>query len=192
MGGRELSDGEIEQLAKALVDEIRERGPFLSLSEFVNRRLDAANPRLSAKGALQAAIDADGVDINKAFRDSARRFTSDEISALKPEFPEALEGPVAIGSSAYVNQADILRGLAAQLTPRGDTFVIRAYGDSLSADGRIAARAWCEAVVQRLPEYIDSGDDAYLKKADLQSPANIGFGRRFQVVSFRYLNPSEV
>ena len=75
-GGRELSDPEIAQLAAAMVSEVRRRGPFLSLSEFVNRRLDSREPELSAKGALQAALDSPDVDINKAFREPARRFSS--------------------------------------------------------------------------------------------------------------------
>ena len=52
---RELTDNEIEELAEAMVEQVKLRGPFLSLSEFVNRRLDRSKPDLSAKGALQAA-----------------------------------------------------------------------------------------------------------------------------------------
>jgi hypothetical protein len=111
---------------------------------------------------------------------------------MKPAFKEALEGPVAYGSSAYVDQADILAGLAEQLSPRGDTFVIRAYGDAITADGKVAARAWCEAVIQRVPEYLDVEDAAHLKQDELQSDANKRFGRRLQIISFRYLSASEV
>ena len=85
-----------------------------------------------------------------------RSFSEEEIGRLDPAFPEALEGPVAYGSAAYVDQADILRNLGAQLTPRGDTFVVRAYGDSLDSAGKVQARAWCEAVVQRVPEYLQA------------------------------------
>ena len=60
-GFRTLSDGEIELLAGNLVEEIRTRGPFLSLSEFVNRRI--SNDELGLKGALQSAIDR--ADLNK-------------------------------------------------------------------------------------------------------------------------------
>jgi len=91
-----------------------------------------------------------------------------------------------------VDQADILRNFAEQLTPRGDTFVIRTYGDSLSENGEVIARAWCEAVVQRVPEYLDTQDENETKQADLQSPENIRFGRRFKIVSFRWLNADEV
>jgi hypothetical protein len=55
-GERVLTDGEIDRLARAIVVEVRKRAPFLSLADFVNRRLaDDANGRM---GPLQAAIDA--------------------------------------------------------------------------------------------------------------------------------------
>jgi hypothetical protein len=192
LGGRVLSDDEIRELSAAMVDEVRKRGPFLSLSEFVNRRLDSSNRELSLKGALQAALDSPNVSINASFRGDNRQFTQEEISRLHPEFREALEGPIAYGSSAYVNQADILRGLAEQLTPRGDTFLIRAYGDSLAADGKVVARAWCEAVVQRLPEYLNPADEAHEKQDALKSEENKTFGRRFVIQSFRYLHSAEI
>jgi hypothetical protein len=175
-----------------MVTEVRKRGPFLSLSEFVNRRLDSSNRELSLKGALQAAIDADSVDINRAFRTSARSFSPAEINSMNPAFPDALKGPIAYGSSAYVDQADILSGLAEQLTPRGDTFLIRTYGDAMSPDGKVLARAACEAVVQRLPEYLDSQDAAHLKQDELKSESNKRFGRRIAIISFRFLSPAEI
>lgn len=192
LGGRELTDDEIDQLARAIVNEVRKRGPFLSLSEFVNRRLDSSNRELALKGALQAALDAPTVDINKAFRHNDRKISPQEMGRMKPAFSEALEGPVAYGSSAYVDQADILAGLAEQLSPRGDTFVIRTYGDAITPDGKVAARAWCEAVIQRVPEYLAIEDAAHLKQDELQSTVNKRFGRRLEIVSFRYLSPSEV
>jgi hypothetical protein len=57
---RELDDKQIDDLAAAVVEEIRARGPFMSLADFVNRRLiNQRNPDddFGLKGALQAAID---------------------------------------------------------------------------------------------------------------------------------------
>ena len=54
---RELSDNEIDALAAAVVEEVRRRGPFMSLGDFVNRRL-LNDDAFGLKGALQAAIDA--------------------------------------------------------------------------------------------------------------------------------------
>jgi hypothetical protein len=143
-------------------------------------------------GALQAALDDDAVSINAGFRTEARRLSPAEISTMKPAFPEALAGPVAYGSAAYVDQADILRNCAEQLTPRGDTFVIRAYGDALDASGKVEARAWCEAVVQRVPDYLDPADESHLKRAELKSAANKAFGRKLRIVSFRFLSSAEI
>ena len=192
---RALTDTEIEELAVAMVKQVKLRGPFLSLSEFVNRRLEgnsgAAGER-SVKGALQAALDDPDVSINAGFRSEERKFSSTELSSMSPAFPLAAEGPIAYGSSAYIDQADILRGFAEQITPRGDTFVIRTYGDSLDPQGKVMARAWCEAVVQRVPDYVDGADEPYVKAASLTSNSNKAFGRKFQLVSFRWLNSSEV
>ena len=175
-----------------MVKQVKLRGPFLSLSEFINRRLDSSEKALSVKGALQAALDDDDVSINEGFRSPNRKFSNAEISKMNPKFAEALEGPIAYGSSAYVDQADVLRNFAGQLTPRGDTFVIRTYGDSLDSGGKVRARAWCEAVVQRVPDYLDSNDESHLKQADLTSDVNKAFGRKLRIVSFRWMSDSEI
>lgn len=196
LGWRELTVDEIEELAKAMVNQVKIRGPFLSLSEFVNRRLDSRYLNLSVKGALQAAIDDPAIPsekaINGGFRSADRIFSTAEKSFVGAVFPEAMEGAIAYGSSAYVDQADILRSMAAQITPRGDTFVIRTYGDALDTNGKIVARAWCEAIVQRVPDYVNSEDENHVKQSDLISDDNKQFGRKFDIVSFRWLNPSEI
>ncbi len=63
-GLRALSDDELDRLARAIVTEVRKRGPFLSLADFVNRRL--ANDATGKMGALEAAIQAAG--LNNPFR----------------------------------------------------------------------------------------------------------------------------
>lgn len=200
--GRFITDEEIEKLAEAMVKQVKKRGPFLSLSEFVNRRLAANDTdNLALKGALQAALDDDSVTINANFRTAFRtldaEMAANDIATGQPvknafAFPDAADGPIAYGSQAYVDQADVLRGLAAQLTPRGDTFVIRTYGDALDANGNVMARAWCEAVVQRLPDYVDNTDENHLKTASLESVTNQRFGRSFVVLTFRWLHPDEI
>lgn len=193
---RSLTDDEVNSLAEAMVKQVKKRGPFLSLSEFVNRRLGGGDRQLSVKGALQAALDDPDVSINEGFRGPIRSFSEEEVRRMNPAFPEALEGPVAYGSAAYVDQADILRNLGAQLTPRGDTFVVRAYGDSLAPSGAVRARAWCEAVLQRVPEYLEGtgeqADPPHRKQAELVNEANRNFGRRFRIVQFRWLAADEV
>ena len=57
---RELTDAEIDDLADKVVKEVRDRGPFMSMADFINRRLLASDHGL--KGALQAAIDASKIN----------------------------------------------------------------------------------------------------------------------------------
>jgi type II secretory pathway pseudopilin PulG len=195
--GRELTDDEIEQLAVAMVKQVKLRGPFLSTSEFINRRLEgdssSATSERSVKGALQAALDDPSVSINANFRTPTRLLDTETATITNFKYPDAAKGPIAYGSAPYVDQADVLRHFAEQLTPRGDTFVIRTYGDALNSNGKVIARAWCEAVLQRVPEYANSEDSPELKQADpLLSSTSKNFGRKMQLTGFRWLNPDEI
>ncbi|WP_035609122.1 hypothetical protein [Haloferula sp. BvORR071] len=90
-----------------------------------------------------------------------------------------------------MKQADILTPVAPYLSARSDTFLIRAYGDCVDADGKIQARAWCEAEVQREAPFIDKANPIDELVGNL-NPVNKTFGRRYTVASFRWLHPSEV
>ncbi len=72
---------------------------------------------------------------------------------------------------------------------RGDTFVIRTYGEAQDAGGKITARAYAETVVQCVPEYVDPADRPSLNAAadPAAKAANKTSGRRVNVVSFRWL-----
>ncbi|MES2439060.1 MAG: hypothetical protein V4584_08330 [Verrucomicrobiota bacterium] len=181
-GFRELSDKQIESLAKEIVVEVKSRGPFQSLSEFVNRRVE--NGELGLKGALQAAIDRSKIN------DSAKITTFDKSSYFAPtNLPEPY---TTTGLTNWLTQADVLGPIASVITVRSDTFRIRGYGEVKNSSGAVIARATCEAVVQRLPEWIDPADKPGVKPANLTSPANQAFGRRFEVVSFRMLSTNEL
>jgi hypothetical protein len=82
---RELTDAEIEDLAAQVVKEVRDRGPFMSLGDFVNRRLLASEHGL--KGALQAAIDKSGINKN-AISDAGGGLTNGTFAA--PNAPTQL------------------------------------------------------------------------------------------------------
>jgi hypothetical protein len=72
------------------------------------------------------------------------------------------------------------------------------YGDARDSSGKIIlARAWCEAVVQRLPEYVDPTDrpeaaEGWPGSSDKLTPINTLFGRRLNIRSFRWLNSNEI
>jgi hypothetical protein len=188
LGYRQLTDAQIRELAGAVVRQVKKRGPFRSLGEFVNRRL-TTDRKLALYGAIQAALEDPEVSINADYRGGGKELTATDIAGTNYEFPEAALGSRYQGTPAYINQADILTPIAPVIQARSDTFVVRGYGEARSPDGtRILARAWCEAVVQRVPDYLDAAaDPTETPYANLQSPVNRRFGRRFHITSFRWL-----
>ncbi|MBB5353184.1 hypothetical protein HNR46_003438 [Haloferula luteola] len=173
-GFRELEDDQIEQLAEAIVDQVRERGPFFSLGDFVNRRLLRDDTGL--KGALQAAIDEAGLNADAT--------VSTFVRNNYPEGSNIPDPDTGVGTPGWLTQADLLTSLSPVISVRSDTFTIRAYGDARDASGRVLARACYEAVVQREPEWVDP-TDAPEDEIDKLSTVNQRFGRRFRVVSTR-------
>ena len=95
------------------------------------------------------------------------------------------------GLPGYLKQQDILRPLAPIMTNRGDTFTIRCYGETTnSVSGEITGTAWCEAVLQRVPDYIDDSIDPW--ETPTPSSINKRYGREFKVVQFRWLNGESI
>ena len=197
-GYRSLTDAQIEKLAGAIVVEIQLRGtadkaPPLTLGEFVNRRPGPADGLHCLAGILQTAIDNSGLNSanhakDSKFIDVATIAASRKIGALN--LP-AMTGFTGEGAPPMLTQGDLLAGLAPIATVRGDTFKIRAYGEATSNSGVVQARAWCEAVVQRVPAFIDPADSPETPTVSLTRPMNQSFGRRFHIIAFRWLNPKE-
>jgi type II secretory pathway pseudopilin PulG len=198
-GYRELSTQEIDTLAQSIVQEVRARGPFLSMAEFVNRRLGSASDDMAARGALEEAIRKS--DINKIPMGPVNRIiTEEEASSFGYANPKAAAGNTEEGASAILTQGDLLSAIGAAVTVRSDTFVIRSYG--AARDGtRVTARAWCEATIQRIPSFVDPTDAPEKVQAAILtngrkitdlSEVNQRFGRRFSVVSFRWLSATEI
>ncbi len=174
-GLRVLSAAEVSSLAARIVALVRTKlaaadggGPFRSLAEFL------------APSPLFAATDADGNPL------AAR-------SLLEAAIADAgINSAIAEFSSQWLTQADVMTALAPVLFPRSDTFVVRAYGEAVNpATNATEGRAWCEALVQRLPEYFDSSQPAETAPADLNA-LNQANGRRFKIVSFRWLTRSDI
>ena len=149
-----------QSLAGNIVQEVKARGPFMSLAHFVNRNLIDGDSR-SNSGALH--------------------------SAIKNSKINGSQNPFAPGS---LSQADLMGALGSSLTSRSDTFVIRAKGESFTGStGELKAEVWCEAVVQRLPNYFDDSESPHITP---ESTDNITFGRRYQITSIRWLSADEV
>jgi hypothetical protein len=192
-GQRELSRGEVRQLAEAIAGEVRRRGPFLSLADFVNRRL--REDETGKMGTLEAALLSSG--INRQFIET---WPLDNRKSL-PDYrhPDNIKDPTRIeqtakpdsaawGALGYLTQGDLLQSLGPVLTARSDTFVVRAYGSSLDKDGKAVAEAWCEAIVQRTPEPLAPDETGLNPRTDLP----VDFGRKFTVKRFRWLHRDEI
>jgi type II secretory pathway pseudopilin PulG len=195
-GYRLLDAPTLDRFAQEIVNQVRRRGPFLSLAEFVNRQLSSGE--LALAGTIQAALNAlaAGTSNNpfSVLQNGSRPSTATPPSAAAASyaFPAAANGFNAYGIAGWTRQADVLRPLAPILSARDDTFVIRAYGDARDSTGtRIIARATCEAVVRRTREFVDQADAADILTLP-QSPINQRFGRRFTIISFRWLSPQEI
>ncbi len=180
-GFRELEQNEVREIAEQIVREIKERGPFLTLGQFVNRKLE--NSEHGKSGALQAALDATvNRNLGSSFESASDSGTHKNIPANSTQ---------GAGFPGQLLQGDVLQALAPYMTVRSDTFTIRGYGEARDASNRVIASAWCEAVVQRTPNPVErlSGGAAPLQ--ELASPSS-PFGRRFGLLGFRWLHPEEV
>lgn len=173
-GFRQLSDKEVGNLAEAIVEEVRSRGPFFSLGDFVNRRLTRDEKGL--KGALQAAIDSAGLNDNA----TVASFTANSY----PESGNIPDADTGVGTPGWLTQADVLNSLAPVMSVRSDTYTVRAYGEAHDQNGKVVARACYEAVVQRVPDWTDPSNKPE-DEVDSLSQVNQRFGRRFQIVSQR-------
>lgn len=223
-GYRELTDVQIARLAKEIVAEIRRRGPSISLSDFINRRLKdtgafplANDKRL--KGTIQAAIDATVTGVEAINSSTSAPFSAATTPLITDNYAtNSITNPAMTGAASgspssairvapfsspsafapqFLTQGDVLSAIGSNLAGRSDTFTIRAYGEVLnpaqgtSANPQITGRAWCEAVVQRLPEYSDTTatPNAYSPPS---GTTNIQFGRRYKIISFRWLSSNDI
>ncbi|MFK7849443.1 MAG: hypothetical protein AB8D78_00570 [Akkermansiaceae bacterium] len=223
---RTLNAEEIDTLAKRIVEEVKRRGPFLSLADFVNRRLQPDTSVTGDERVYQQVLGTLQAAINKATLEDEQinfhYYKSETNGGVKmtiepdedwnngtmgfnvsAEAQESMFGVPAskVGSNGglihnyspnFLSQADVLTKIGPSITVRGDTYTIRSYGDSIDPDtGEILASVWCEATVQRTVEPLDwDGSDEELIQPQL--PNEIGFGRRFEMISFRWLDDEDV
>jgi hypothetical protein len=164
-----LTTDQIEALAIEIVRLIKEysvaSGPFRSLEEFL---APASGAPAGTPSLLEAAIATAGLNQPSVQPlDTVASFNDFGFSSLT------------------LTQADILTALAPYLRARSDTFTVRGYGEALNpVTNEVAGKAWLEATVQRFPEVVDPADD-------IAKPTG-PFGRRFKIISFRWLSPSDI
>lgn len=160
---------QIEVLASAIVSRLRTRaasGPFRSLETFLSE-----TSVFGGRSLLEDAIEAAGMN----------------AAEVKP-----LETAIAADHSGLstltLTQADLLSATAPYLRTRSDTFTVRTYGEVINPlSTQVEGKAWVEATVQRFPETASSTDSAL-------QPGTGGnlFGRRFKIISFRWLTPNDI
>lgn len=164
----QLSSTQIRSIATEVVALLRAKGePFTSMEEFVSPTGGPGTRSLLEQAIFNAGVNTEtGANVD---------FDGDGSLDTTGEIPMC---------SLKLTQADVLTALAPMLQNRSDTFVVRTYGEAVNpVTGVVDGRAWCEATVQRIPTPVDS--------ADIIQPS-LPFGRRFQIVSFRWLTPEDI
>ncbi|MDB6092498.1 MAG: hypothetical protein JWM32_60 [Verrucomicrobia bacterium] len=169
-GMRALAPAQTAALAETIASLVATRqaaaGPYRSIEEFLAPDAGFGGASL-LECALATATTDEGTHLNDL--------------TLVPEF-----------SSQRLIPGDLMATLAPMLFVRSDTFRLRAYGDRANpVTGAITGRAWAEAIVQRLPSYVDATQDAATAPTDL-NPQNRALGRRFKIISFRWLDPADI
>lgn len=119
----------------------------------------------------------------------------------------------AFGAPGNLLQSDLLQSLGSAMASRSDTFKLRCFGEASQTSGETGA-AWLELVVQRVPGFIDpsnaaeTGNSAARPLQTVSSavpsatsdpsvgtaltPVNQLLGRRFKIISMRWLRIDEI
>lgn len=115
----------------------------------------------------------------------------------------------ALAAPGNLLQSDLLQTLGSALATRSDTFTLRCFGEAVLPGGETGV-AWMEVVVQRTPEFIDRTNPAETGSSAPKplafgaptsadpttnrnlSPVNHILGRRFKIVSMRWLKTDEI
>jgi Tfp pilus assembly protein PilX len=174
-----VTTDQLEVLATEIVSRLRTRfatkGPFRNLQEFLSE-----TNQFGGKSLLEDAIAVSGINPVEV---QPANLSTDAI-------PSGTTASTYSGfSTQTLTQADLLTALAPYLRSRSDTFVIRTYGETINpVTGQVAGKAWAEATVQRYPDPVDSADNTDARIAQPQG----SFGRRFKIISFRWLSSADI
>lgn len=195
-GHRRLGDNQIADLSAKFIDEIRDRGISRSLGNFLNRSKDSTESdeqRMSRidKAILEAGLNASLHISNSTTHDKDLIARPNERTDQAHMFAKSLAPETGAGLPGYLKQQDILRALSPIMTTRGDTFTVRSYGESIDPlSGAVNGKAWCEAVIQRVPDYLEDSTEAW--DFPMPNSNNEKFGRKFVVIRFRWLSEDDI
>ncbi len=131
--------------------------------------------------------------------DNLSEFVNSGILEDAIELVEINKGAEDLGiiknSPAYLTQADVMKTIAPMITPRSDTFRVRAYGDvTHPVTGEVVSEAWCEALVQRTPALTEpvTGEMDLARDPYSIDTEKYPLGRKLKILSIRFLSPDEV
>ncbi|MEX2381216.1 MAG: hypothetical protein WD490_02440 [Opitutales bacterium] len=160
-----------------IIDPMNVNDPYLQGVRTVD---DGGQDAFMAFGASQrdqlASWIVQGIIQHGPFR-SLDQFVASGVLQMAIDAVSSINQGIPRDSPAFLSQADILTAIAPFISARSDTFLVRAYGDAQNpVTGRVEARAYCEAIVQRVP-------------AAHSQPQ---YGRKFEIISFRWLDPEEI
>ena len=139
---------------------------------------------------------------------TAGTFPHPENLDLRPPGGSTSRAHTALGAPGNLLQSDLLQALGPALATRSDTFTLRCFGEALAPSGEHGS-AWMEVVVQRVPDFVDPTNSAETGNsapkplvpgaatADASvspalTPVNHLLGRRFKVISMRWIQGNEI
>ena len=111
-GVRRLEKGELQRLAEEIVRQVKLRGPFLSMADFLNRRLGNAS-ELTRMGALQAAIDLSGINNSVEIGVNVEGYINGPYAHVNHVNPDMLKEAdesfrdLSVGVPGYLLQQDL-------------------------------------------------------------------------------------
>lgn len=182
----DFTEDGISNLSQGIVDRLINRHvPYSSMSNFINREISDDDVACARHGILQDVLD------DMSYKRREYHYIECSKNLLNYDDNSA-SGFLEEGLPGFVEQADIIQSISHFMTLRGDTFLVRCYGDSVDGQGNIKAHVYCEAIVQRMPEFIDPTANDSNDNIDDLSEVNACFGRRFNVILFRWLNDDQI
>lgn len=178
-GDGDFSDSQSDLLAERVVARIKaviqaQGRPFFSIEEFLGVQAGFHDPLDISMTPRELSI------LEKAIADLAEAGSSINL--------DDAGNVIFYHAPGFLSQADLLHSLGPVLQNRSDTFTIRVYGDTRNPINQsVSAVAYCEARIQRFPDTVNENDNITLPDS-----LNFPLGRRFRVLSFKWLNQNEI
>lgn len=167
-GARRFDHHEFEALAREIVRRIKIKGTtFRSMQEFLSEQSPG-------RGSLMEQA------IATVFSSGGKQQWDHtwETAGVRGSASSLID--IDHFSPGFLTQADVMTAIGSMLAVRSDTFKIRARGQSVSALGTLVGSATIEAILQRIPQAIDS-------TAVINQPTR----RKLKLLSIRWLTDDE-